>query len=115
MFESDAPTSVQKKGESLMGQDWGCKPGGPISPIHGDECAPLCPLLCGVLHDRPKSKPLNSRALVGPYNPIRLSPFPALESTSFNRWTPILYRDGFLKLISRYDKCYGSALWILRE
>ncbi|GBM12784.1 hypothetical protein AVEN_147964-1 [Araneus ventricosus] len=61
------PTSTQEKGGNLMGQDRGCRPGDPISPIPGDECALLCPLLCWVLHYRPRTKPLDSRALVGPF------------------------------------------------
>ncbi|GBO38589.1 hypothetical protein AVEN_230537-1, partial [Araneus ventricosus] len=67
MFESDVPvvlTSKLEKGESLIWQDLGCRPGDPISPISDDECVLLCPLLCGVLHYRPRTKPLNSRALV---------------------------------------------------
>ncbi|GBM00884.1 hypothetical protein AVEN_257388-1 [Araneus ventricosus] len=59
-----------------MRQDRVCRPGDPISPIPGDECVLLCPSLCGVLHYRPRTKPLNTRKLVGPYSPI----FPALNS-----------------------------------
>ncbi|GBM02845.1 hypothetical protein AVEN_52024-1 [Araneus ventricosus] len=62
-FVSDVPivlTSMQEKGESLMGQDRGCKPSDPISPILGDEYVLLCPLLCGVLHYRPRTKPLEA-------------------------------------------------------
>ncbi|GBM08286.1 hypothetical protein AVEN_101420-1 [Araneus ventricosus] len=79
MFGSDVPivlTSMQKKVESLMGQDRGCWRGHPISPIPGDECILLSPLLCGVLHYRPRTKPLNSRILL---RPIRLSPFSSIE------------------------------------
>ncbi|GBM93441.1 hypothetical protein AVEN_218623-1 [Araneus ventricosus] len=82
MLESDVPivlTSKQEEGECLMLQDRGCRPGDPISPIPGDECLLLCLLLCCVLHYRPSTKPLNSRALVGPYSPIRLSPFSCIE------------------------------------
>ncbi|GBL84722.1 hypothetical protein AVEN_191164-1 [Araneus ventricosus] len=43
-----------------MGQDRVCRPGNTISPIPGDECVLLCPLLCGVLHSRPRTKPLES-------------------------------------------------------
>ncbi|GBN16469.1 hypothetical protein AVEN_196925-1 [Araneus ventricosus] len=41
-----------------MGQDRGCRTGDPISPIPGNECVLLCPLLCGVFHYRPRTKPL---------------------------------------------------------
>ncbi|GBN33697.1 hypothetical protein AVEN_149984-1 [Araneus ventricosus] len=68
-------TSMQKKGESLKGKDWGCRPGDPISPIPDDKCVLLCPLLCGFLHYRPRTKPLNSRSLVGLYSPISHSLF----------------------------------------
>ncbi|GBM18754.1 hypothetical protein AVEN_44312-1 [Araneus ventricosus] len=50
-------TSMQEKGESLMGQDRGCRPADSISPMLGDECVLLCPLLCGVLHYRPRTNP----------------------------------------------------------
>ncbi|GBO39413.1 hypothetical protein AVEN_237348-1 [Araneus ventricosus] len=104
---------MEKKGESLIRQDRGCRPpGDPISPIPGDECVLLCPLLGGVLHYRPRTKPLNSRALAGPYSPIRLQPFSCIDvrtigtslpnmliklalrlrRTSFNRWAPIFTR-----------------------
>ncbi|GBL78837.1 hypothetical protein AVEN_48831-1 [Araneus ventricosus] len=66
-FGSDVPivlTSLQEKGESLMWRDRGCRQGDPVSPIPVDECVHLCPLLCGVLHYRPITKPLDSRALV---------------------------------------------------
>ncbi|GBN72070.1 hypothetical protein AVEN_48435-1 [Araneus ventricosus] len=43
------PSSKQKKGESQMEQDWSCRPDDPISPIPGDECVLLCPMLCGGL------------------------------------------------------------------
>ncbi|GBM20978.1 hypothetical protein AVEN_87940-1 [Araneus ventricosus] len=82
MFGSDVPivlTSMQEKDENLIGQDQGCRPGTPTSPIQGYECVLLCPLLCGVFHYRPRTKPLNSRALNGPYNPISLSPFFSIE------------------------------------
>ncbi|GBN95379.1 hypothetical protein AVEN_144829-1 [Araneus ventricosus] len=62
-FGSDVPialTSMQEKGESLMGQDRVCMPGDPISPIPGDECVLLCPLLCGVLHYRQRTKTLEA-------------------------------------------------------
>ncbi|GBM67124.1 hypothetical protein AVEN_194989-1 [Araneus ventricosus] len=63
MFGSDVPIvliSMQEKSQSLMGQDRGCRVGYPISPISGDECVLLCPLLCGVLHYRPRTKPLEA-------------------------------------------------------
>ncbi|GBN15472.1 hypothetical protein AVEN_16099-1 [Araneus ventricosus] len=72
MFGSDVPivlTSMQEKGESLMGQNWGCWPCDPISTIPGDECVLLCPLQCGVLQYRPRTKSLNRRALVRDYMP----------------------------------------------
>ncbi|GBN86614.1 hypothetical protein AVEN_119608-1 [Araneus ventricosus] len=76
MFGSPiVPTSMLEKAERLKGQDRGCRLDYPISPIPGDECVLLCPLLCGVLYYRPRTKPFNSRALVGPYSPFRLSPF----------------------------------------
>ncbi|GBM41868.1 hypothetical protein AVEN_8537-1 [Araneus ventricosus] len=80
---------MQEKGESLMGQDRGCKLGDPISPIPGDECVLLCPLLCGVLHYRPRTKLVDSRAMVRPYSPD-LTPsnfhlFPALKSALSGR------------------------------
>ncbi|GBL91487.1 hypothetical protein AVEN_136960-1 [Araneus ventricosus] len=43
-----------------MGQDRSCRPGDPISPIPDNECALLCPLLCGVLHYRPRTKPFEA-------------------------------------------------------
>ncbi|GBN81340.1 hypothetical protein AVEN_59622-1 [Araneus ventricosus] len=70
IFGSDDPivlTSMQGKNESLMGQDQGCRPSDPISPIPANECVLLCSLLCGVLHYRPGTKPLNSRALIEPH------------------------------------------------
>ncbi|GBL82221.1 hypothetical protein AVEN_252408-1 [Araneus ventricosus] len=82
IFDSDVLvvlTSIKEKGESLMRQDRGCRPGDPISLVQDDECVLLCPLLCEVLHYCPRTKPFNSRALVGPYNPIRLSPFSWVE------------------------------------
>ncbi|GBO24082.1 hypothetical protein AVEN_40221-1, partial [Araneus ventricosus] len=30
------PTSMQEKGENLMGQDRDCRPGDPVSPIPGN-------------------------------------------------------------------------------
>ncbi|GBO33895.1 hypothetical protein AVEN_212634-1 [Araneus ventricosus] len=82
MAECDVPivlTSLQKKDGSLMGQDRGCRPGDPISLIPDDEYVILSPLQCGVLNYRPRTKPLNSRALGGPYSPIKLSPFFCIE------------------------------------
>ncbi|GBM05168.1 hypothetical protein AVEN_22307-1 [Araneus ventricosus] len=72
-FGSDFPivlTSMQEKDERMIGQDRSCRTGDSISPIQGDECAVLCPLLFGVLHYRPRTKPHNLRVLVGPYTPI---------------------------------------------
>ncbi|GBM02461.1 hypothetical protein AVEN_76508-1 [Araneus ventricosus] len=112
-----------------MGQDRGCRPGDPISPIPGDECVLLCPLLCGVLHYRSIAKPLeaycHSCSLVTKVRPFRthIHLFPALKSAlsgghfrsneevrravkNFHRSLGIdSYQDGFLKLISRYDNC----------
>ncbi|GBM74875.1 hypothetical protein AVEN_212318-1 [Araneus ventricosus] len=63
MFESDVRivlTSMQEKGESLIGQDRGCWPGNPMSTIRSEECVLLCPSLCGVLRYRRRTKPLNT-------------------------------------------------------
>ncbi|GBM02081.1 hypothetical protein AVEN_209766-1 [Araneus ventricosus] len=56
---SDVPIllCLVKKGESLMGQNWGCRLGDPISPILGYECVLLCPLLCGVLRYAQEQNP----------------------------------------------------------
>ncbi|GBN36978.1 hypothetical protein AVEN_159528-1 [Araneus ventricosus] len=51
---------MQEKGESLMGQYRDCTLSDPISPIPDDECVLLCPLLCGVLHHRPRTKPFEA-------------------------------------------------------
>ncbi|GBM77859.1 hypothetical protein AVEN_24611-1 [Araneus ventricosus] len=62
-FGSDVPivlTSMQGRGESLVGQDQSCRPGDPISYIPVDECVLSCPLLCGVLHYPPRTKPLEA-------------------------------------------------------
>ncbi|GBM25792.1 hypothetical protein AVEN_188389-1 [Araneus ventricosus] len=62
-FKSDVPivlTSLKEKGESLMGQDRGCRPSDPISPIPGNEYVLLYPVLCGILHYRSKTKSLNA-------------------------------------------------------
>ncbi|GBM71443.1 hypothetical protein AVEN_127406-1 [Araneus ventricosus] len=65
-----------EKVESLMGQDRDCRPGNPISPITGDECVLLCPLLCGVLHYRPRTKPLE--VYCQPYSLVlRVRSFPS--------------------------------------
>ncbi|GBN34988.1 hypothetical protein AVEN_245618-1 [Araneus ventricosus] len=82
---------MQEKDESLREQDRVCRPTDPISPIPGDECVLLRPLLCGVLHYRPRTKPLeaycHSCSLVisvrsfGTY----LHLFPALKSTLSGR------------------------------
>ncbi|GBM51601.1 hypothetical protein AVEN_146254-1 [Araneus ventricosus] len=50
---------MQEKGESLMGQDRGCRKGDPISPIPCNERL-SCPLLCWILHYRPRTKPLEA-------------------------------------------------------
>ncbi|GBL95596.1 hypothetical protein AVEN_24807-1 [Araneus ventricosus] len=76
---------MQEKGENLMVQDLVCSSGDPISPIPGDECVLLCPLLCGVLHYRPKTKPINSRALVGTNDPSDFHLFPAMKSAISGR------------------------------
>ncbi|GBN04745.1 hypothetical protein AVEN_253466-1 [Araneus ventricosus] len=73
MFGRDVPIvliSMQKKDERMMGQDRSCRTGDSISPIQGDECVVLWPLLFGVLHYHPRTKPHNLRVLVGPYSPI---------------------------------------------
>ncbi|GBM96179.1 hypothetical protein AVEN_249982-1 [Araneus ventricosus] len=112
-----------------MGQDRDCRPGDRISPIPGDECVLLCPLLCGVLHYRPRTKPLEAYchacSLVISMSSfgIHLHPFPALKSALSGRHFRNneevrsavknllrslgndFYQDGFLKLIYRYDKC----------
>ncbi|GBN41753.1 hypothetical protein AVEN_129758-1 [Araneus ventricosus] len=120
---------MQDKGESLMGQDRVCRPCDTISPILGDECVLMCPLMCGDLQYRPKSKPLeafcHSYSLMisvrsfGTHGRL----FPALKSALLERHFRSneevqeavrnflrllgtdLYQDGFLNLISRYDKC----------
>ncbi|GBN39320.1 hypothetical protein AVEN_167742-1 [Araneus ventricosus] len=59
-FGSDVPivlTSMQEKGESLMRQDQGCRPGDPMSTIPGDEYVICVPCCVGILHYRPKTKP----------------------------------------------------------
>ncbi|GBM64629.1 hypothetical protein AVEN_91701-1 [Araneus ventricosus] len=77
---------MPEKGESLMGQDRGCRQGDPISPIPGDECVLLWPLLCGVLHYRSRTKPLetycHSCSLVISVRTFGTHPhlFPALKS-----------------------------------
>ncbi|GBL96844.1 hypothetical protein AVEN_118962-1, partial [Araneus ventricosus] len=118
-FGSDVqivPTSMEEKRGSRIGQYRGCRSGDPTSLIPGDECVPLCPLLRGVLHCHTRTKPLNSRALVGPYRPII---FPALKSAlsditserahqtgvkAVKNFLQSLdtdfYQDGFSKLIS---------------
>ncbi|GBO25261.1 hypothetical protein AVEN_3191-1 [Araneus ventricosus] len=48
---------MQEKGEGLISQAWSCRQGDPVSPIPGDESVLLCPLLCGILHYRPGTKP----------------------------------------------------------
>ncbi|GBN47430.1 hypothetical protein AVEN_205538-1 [Araneus ventricosus] len=76
-----------------------------------------------------KNKTPNSRALVGPYSPIRLSPFSCIEVSTIGMSLPKMliksgvkavknflqslgtdfYQDGFFKLISRYDKCINTG------
>ncbi|GBO16183.1 hypothetical protein AVEN_125790-1 [Araneus ventricosus] len=118
-----------EKGESLMVPDRGCSPDHPISPIPGDECVLLCPLLCMVLHYRPRKKLLEafchfcsvviSVRFFG--NHLHLSPTlkSALSGSHFRSNEEVrkavkniprslstdFYQDGFLKLISPYDKC----------
>ncbi|GBM19568.1 hypothetical protein AVEN_369-1 [Araneus ventricosus] len=81
-FGSDVPivlTSMQEKGESLMGKNGA---GGRViqfPPSQATNVFFFSPLLCGSLHYRPRAKPLNSRALVEPYSPIRLLPFSCTE------------------------------------
>ncbi|GBO07816.1 hypothetical protein AVEN_69884-1 [Araneus ventricosus] len=115
-----------------MLQDRDRRPGDPVSPIPGDECVLLCPL-SGVLHYRPRTKPLDaychSRSLVISVRSfgIYLHLFPALKSALSGRHfrsneevlqavknflrslATNFYQDGFLKLISRYDKVSMSA------
>ncbi|GBO00260.1 hypothetical protein AVEN_59794-1 [Araneus ventricosus] len=112
-----------------MGQDQGCRLGGPISPIPGDEFVLLCLLLCEVLYYRPRTKPLEayshscSLVIRLRYFGTHLHLFPALKSAlsgrhfrsneevrlavkNFQRSLGTdFYQDGFLTLISRYDKC----------
>ncbi|GBL84309.1 hypothetical protein AVEN_118680-1 [Araneus ventricosus] len=60
MFGSDVPielTSMQEKGENLMGQDRHCRGVDPIYPIPGDECVLLCTFLGGVLHYNRRTNP----------------------------------------------------------
>ncbi|GBO10881.1 hypothetical protein AVEN_227851-1 [Araneus ventricosus] len=117
---------MHEKDESLMGQDRGCRPGDRISPIPGNECVLLCLLLCGVLHYRPRTKPLEAychscdqceilRHPSSPFSCIKSAPsgrhFRSNEEVrqpakNFLRSLGTdSYQDGLLKLISRYDKC----------
>ncbi|GBN96403.1 hypothetical protein AVEN_19362-1 [Araneus ventricosus] len=75
---------MQEEGERLMGQDRGCRPGDTISLIPGNECVLLCPLLCWVLHYCPRTKPLNTRAQVGPYRPSRLEPYCLMGMSTYS-------------------------------
>ncbi|GBN16800.1 hypothetical protein AVEN_218463-1 [Araneus ventricosus] len=99
----------------------------PISSIPGEECVLLCPLLCGVLHHRPRTKPLeaycHSCSLVinvGSFGTHLLSALKsALSGRHFRSNEEVqqavknflrslgteFYQDAFLKLTSRYDKC----------
>ncbi|GBN03399.1 hypothetical protein AVEN_228765-1 [Araneus ventricosus] len=116
---------MQEKGESPMGQDRICRPGDPISPIPGDECVLLCLLLCGIMRYRPRTKAFESScSLVISVRSFgtHLHIFPALKSALSGRHFRSneevqqavknllrslgtdFYQDGFLKLISRYDK-----------
>ncbi|GBN20553.1 hypothetical protein AVEN_66599-1 [Araneus ventricosus] len=117
-----------------MEQDRGCRPGDSISPLLGNECVLLCPLLCGILHYDPRTKPFeaycHSCSLVIKVRSfsIHLHLFPALKSALSGRhfrsngevqlavknFFPSLgtdiYQNGLLKLISRYYKCMMTAV-----
>ncbi|GBM36413.1 hypothetical protein AVEN_56862-1 [Araneus ventricosus] len=109
-----------------MEQDRGCKPGDPIYPSQATNGFFLCPLLCGVLHYRTRTKPLEAYCHscgleISVRHPFHL--FPALKSAlsgchfqsneklqkdvkNFLRSLGTdFYQDGFLKLSSLYDKC----------
>ncbi|GBM43610.1 hypothetical protein AVEN_210551-1 [Araneus ventricosus] len=112
-----------------MGQDRGRMSCDPITPIPGDECVLLHPVLCGVFHYRPRTKALedycHSCSLVISVRCFgtHLHLFPAMKSAISRRHFRSneevqlavknflrslgtdFYQDGFLKLISRYDKC----------
>ncbi|GBM34259.1 hypothetical protein AVEN_60597-1 [Araneus ventricosus] len=47
-----------RPGDPISPIDRGYRPGDPISPIPGEECVLFCLLLDGVLHYRPRTKPL---------------------------------------------------------
>ncbi|GBM19575.1 hypothetical protein AVEN_375-1 [Araneus ventricosus] len=78
-FASDVPIvliSVQEKGENLMGKIGAV--GQMIQSLPSKAaneffCVPCCVGSCT------RTKSLNSRALVGPYSPIRLSPFSRIQ------------------------------------
>ncbi|GBN41725.1 hypothetical protein AVEN_233977-1 [Araneus ventricosus] len=94
MCGSHAPTVLtlmQEKGESLIRQDRGYRPSDPISANTNDECVLLHPFLCGVLHHRPRTKPLNSRPMVGTYSPTRLSPFFCIEVSTIGASLPKMH------------------------
>ncbi|GBM00687.1 hypothetical protein AVEN_118031-1 [Araneus ventricosus] len=120
---------MQENSDSLMEKDLVCRPGDPIFRIPGDECVLLCPLLCGVLHCCPRTKPLetycHSCSLLISVRPFgtHFHLFPALKSVlsgrhfrsneeveqaakNFHRSLGTdFYQDGVLKLISLYVKC----------
>ncbi|GBO03132.1 hypothetical protein AVEN_260472-1 [Araneus ventricosus] len=58
MVEDQTKTRTRTK--ERMGQDRACSPGDPISIIPAHECVVLCPLFCGVLHYRPRTRPLEA-------------------------------------------------------
>ncbi|GBO35369.1 hypothetical protein AVEN_226390-1 [Araneus ventricosus] len=88
-FGSDVPTvltSLQQKGESLMGQDWGSRPGDPISPI-----PVFCVPFVWVLHYR-QEQTSERIAILAVCEISRifgtLSPFPALKSEHYRTSLP---------------------------
>ncbi|GBM65371.1 hypothetical protein AVEN_98194-1 [Araneus ventricosus] len=123
---------MQKKGESLMGQDRDCRPGDQSLPFQVRSVL-LCPFLCGVLHYLPRTKPLevycHACSLVISMSSfgIHFHLFPVLKSAlsgrHFRSNEEVLkavknflrslgndfYQDSFFKLISRYDKCIMSV------
>ncbi|GBN86011.1 hypothetical protein AVEN_81513-1 [Araneus ventricosus] len=81
MFGSDVPivlASMQEKGESLIEQDRGCRPGDPISPIPDDECVfcvPFCVGSCIIVREQ---NPSNQEPWSGPAAPSDFHFSPAL-------------------------------------
>ncbi|GBL86308.1 hypothetical protein AVEN_132027-1 [Araneus ventricosus] len=82
---------MQEKGKTLMLQPRNCRSGDTLSPIPCVECVLLCHLLCGVLHYRPRTKPLypycHSCSLVISLRSFSSYPhrFPALKSALSRR------------------------------